>query len=480
MNTIWFRTDIRIDDNPALEQAIVDSINANVELRAVFISTPEQWVKHDRAPIQIDLLERHVQWLSDKLNEYGLHVDYLECADFSEQVTTLIEYVKQHGITAVYANKEVEINEVVRDDAIAVALHNLNLNFHLYEADVVANKGAVRNKQGEMYKVFTPFKREWLSVIMNNGFAIADSKSALANYAQSPTGIKHKEPAATQINFSGDKKDSSDWPLVTELRSELVPDFYQKIATYGDNRDIPSINGTSKLSAYLALGIVSPKRLVYQLMNNVPNILDNQNVAEFAWLNQIIWRDFYRHLLFHFPNLCKRKNFNAKYDSLAWPNNPFLFKAWKEGKTGYPIVDAAMRQLVQTGWMHNRLRMIVASFLTKHLLIDWRLGEAFFARHLIDYDLANNNGGWQWAAGTGCDAQPYFRIFNPITQSQKFDPDGTFLRSYLPELSSFSNKDIHFPHKVIKSEKRTVYWPAIVDHKTARENALEFYKSNER
>ena len=214
-------------------------------------------------------------------------------------------------------------------------------------------------------------------------------------------------------------------------------------------------------------------------MHNVPNILDKQSGAEFAWLNQIVWRDFYRHLLYHYPNLCKHTNFNQKYDALDWPNNPFLFKAWCEGKTGYPIVDAAMRQLVQTGWMHNRLRMIVASFLTKHLLIDWRIGEAFFAKHLIDYDLANNNGGWQWAAGTGCDAQPYFRIFNPITQSQKFDPEGTFIRKYVPELNRFSNKDIHFPHKVIKSEKLNVYWPAIVDHKTARQNALDFYKSSE-
>lgn len=476
MNIIWFRTDIRLDDNPALEAAIKDSLANNRAVKALFISTPEQWKKHDRAAIQVDFLERHVQLVADKLTAHGIEFELAHCKDFSEQVELIVELCQRDNVVGLYANAELEINEVKRDERVRDQL--LGTEFFTFEADVVASKGEVRNKQGEMYKVFTPFKREWLSVVINQGFTLADSKRALIEYQSSD--LANGDLKSPDIVFEADKLDSSAWPLVTELRTELVPDFYQKIARYGEDRDIPSINGTSKLSPYLAIGAVSPKRLVFQLMHNVPNILDNQNVAEFAWLNQIIWRDFYRHLLFHFPELCKHNNFNDKYDRLDWPNNPFLFKAWKEGKTGYPIVDAAMRQLIQTGWMHNRLRMIVASFLTKHLLVDWRLGEAFFAQHLIDYDLANNNGGWQWAAGTGCDAQPYFRIFNPITQSQKFDPEGTFIRSYLPELKNFSNKDIHFPHKVLKAEKSNVYWPAIVEHKTARENALDFYKSSEK
>ncbi len=480
MILFWFRNDLRLDDNPGLEAAIRNSLDKNTPLRALFVSTPKQWEKHDRAPIQNDFAERHVHLLSNKLADTNIKLDVLECDDFNQQVDLIADYCLNQKITAVYANEELEINEVNRDRLVKTKLEGLDLNLHLYEADVVAAKGTVRNKQGEMYRVFTPFKREWLSVIINRGFSVASSKQALIEYKESgitEPGFNKNTPQ--KVSFGADKVDSSQWPLVTELRTELVPDFYQKIARYEEDRDFPAINGTSKLSPYLAIGAVSPKRLVYQLMHNVPNILDNQSVAEFAWLNQIVWRDFYRHLLYHYPNLCKHTNFNQKYDALDWPNNPFLFKAWCEGKTGYPIVDAAMRQLVQTGWMHNRLRMIVASFLTKHLLIDWRIGEAFFAKHLIDYDLANNNGGWQWAAGTGCDAQPYFRIFNPITQSQKFDPEGTFIRKYVPELNRFSNKDIHFPHKVIKSEKLNVYWPAIVDHKTARQNALDFYKSSE-
>lgn len=474
----WLRTDVRIDDNPALEAAARLAVDKDEPLVAAFIETPEQWQQHDRSAIQIDFLQRHVQLIADKLNEFNIPLIFKTAKDFKHQIELCLDICKQHDITHVFVNSELEINEVDRDKAFEALLNQQDIEFSSYEADVVLPKGQVLNKQHEMYRVFTPFKREWLSVAINQGFQLADSKQALTDYYQSKLKTQINEP--TNIEFTAQKVDSSQWPLITNVKNELIPDFYERIIVrYPDDRDIPSIEGTSKLSPYLAIGALSARRLVSQLIHTVPNILDNTSIPEFSWLNQLIWRDFYRNLLFHYPNLCKHNNFNSKYDGLDWPNNGFLFKAWKEGKTGYPIVDAAMRQLVQTGWMHNRLRMIVASFLTKHLLIDWRLGEQFFAQHLIDVDLANNNGGWQWAAGTGCDAQPYFRIFNPITQSQRFDPEGEFLRSYLPELKNFSNKDIHFPHKAIKTEKLKVYWPAIVDHKTARENALDFYKRSE-
>jgi len=252
--------------------------------------------------------------------------------------------------------------------------------------------------------------------------------------------------------------------------------FSQKLTDYGQLRDIPSLKATSGLSAYLAAGVISPKTILATLLRYQPDILSDTNSEAFTWLNELIWREFYRHLLFHFPDLCKHQCFNEKYQNLAWPVNQAFFNAWCQGKTGYPIVDAAMRQLIQTGWMHNRLRMIVASFLTKHLLIDWRLGERFFMQHLIDGDLAANNGGWQWSAGTGCDAQPYFRIFNPITQSQRFDPSGKFIRKYLPELADIPDKYIHFPHEFISKNQLQCYWPAIVEHKVAREQALRFYR----
>ena len=217
-----------------------------------------------------------------------------------------------------------------------------------------------------------------------------------------------------------------------------------KLADYQEYRDFPAIKGTSGLSPYLALGIVSAKQLLAQVQLHFPEVLENPSKAEFCWVNEIIWREFYRHLIVAYPKLCMGFNFNDKYDAVAWREDDSQFQAWCQGKTGYPIVDAAMRQLNKTGWMHNRLRMIVASFLTKHLLIDWRKGEHYFMSKLIDGDLASNNGGWQWAASTGCDAQPYFRVFNPITQSERFDPDGTFIRTYVPELKDVPAKHIHF------------------------------------
>ncbi len=485
----WFRTDLRLDDNPALEAAINKAIELECPLITTFIETPKQWEKHNKAPIQIDLIERHLALMQQKLADFKVPLLVSCVDDFAAQSSEIQKLCERHQVSHVYANQEVEVNEQARDANVLTCLNSYNIGFQTFESDVVIPKGRVLNLSGEMYKVFTPFKKAWLNTILNggfsthseNGFGLADAKSALEIYKQKGFFEKLTSDIKTTTNicFKSPKVDSNNWPLITSVRDELIPDFYQRIIVrYPEDRDFPGIEGTSRLSPYLAIGALSPRRLVSQLMHTVPNILDNISIPEFTWLNQLIWRDFYRHLLFHFPHLCKHKNFNAKYDGLPWPNNPFLFKAWKEGKTGYPIVDAAMRQLVQTGWMHNRLRMIVASFLTKHLLIDWRLGEAFFSEHLIDSDLANNNGGWQWAAGTGCDAQPYFRIFNPITQSKKFDPQGTFIRKYVPELNRFSDKDIHFPHKVILSEKIKGYWPAIVDHKIARENALDFYKQN--
>ncbi|MFQ3265582.1 MAG: deoxyribodipyrimidine photo-lyase, partial [Colwellia sp.] len=232
----------------------------------------------------------------------------------------------------------------------------------------------------------------------------------------------------------------------------------------------------SGISPYLAAGVISPRYVLRLLLNKYPDLLLAADSEEFSWLNEIIWREFYRNLLFHEPRLSKHQCYKENYQDVRWDNDVTLFNAWCQGKTGYPLVDAAMRQLNQTGWMHNRLRMVVASFLTKHLLIDWRLGEKYFMQHLIDGDLASNNGGWQWAASTGCDAQPYFRIFNPIRQSERFDPTGIFIRKYIPELKSISDKAIHFPHQYIDDNKLNIYWPAIVEHKEARLKALAFYK----
>ena len=249
----------------------------------------------------------------------------------------------------------------------------------------------------------------------------------------------------------------------------------QPVLDYPDKRDLPALDATSRLSVYLATGVLSPRQCLHRVLHEHPDALDNSR--EFTWLNELIWREFYRHLLVAYPSLCRHKPFVDWTHRVEWQRNEAHFDAWKAGKTGFPIVDAAMRQMKEMGWMHNRLRMITASFLVKDLLIDWREGERYFMQQLIDGDLAANNGGWQWAASTGTDAAPYFRIFNPTTQGERFDPQGDFIRHYLPELADVPDSDIHQPHRWAEKHHKKLDYPApIVDHKAARKKTLDAFE----
>lgn len=456
---LWFRNDIRTIDNPALKFAQDNGVRD-----AIFFVTPKQWQEHHLAPIKIDFLLRHVVDLKTQLNDMGITLQIIEVPDYQAQVAYLVSWCQNAGINHLIANQELELNERTRDKQLIDA----GIELTLFESDVIVPKGAILNKSGEPFKVFTPFKKAWLNYVIDRGF---ECELQSSNPPQTSPG------SLEQFNHL-DLRDSTKWPLASTVLQQVWPEFLQnKIDSYRSHRDFPGIKGTSGLSPYLAIGAISPRYLLAILIHRYPDILYQQPDEAFCWLNEIVWREFYRHLLHHYPALVKGGNFNPKYDALVWRNNTEFFNKWCEGKTGYPIVDAAMRQLLATGWMHNRLRMIVASFLTKHLLVDWRLGEQFFNQHLIDSDFAANNGGWQWSAGCGCDAQPYFRIFNPISQSEKFDPEGAFIRKYIPELASVPDKHIHFPHDYLEKNGRHEYWPAIVDHKTARQTALDFYKA---
>ncbi|WP_462159955.1 deoxyribodipyrimidine photo-lyase [Pseudoalteromonas sp. GB56] len=459
MNPVfWFRRDLRLFSN----EALIDAINSGAKDALFFVSFA-QWNKHDMAPIQQDLLLRRVDYLGQVLGQYGITLHILEAPLFSDVPQALMLFCQQHNFSQVFANREYEINERERDQACAQS----GIDLVLYDGDVIAKPGSVTTKSSEMFKVFTPFKRAWLSQYENQHFVLP--QWPLSDHEEQ---VMWQAPAILQGDGSSHK-----WPVDDDALSTIVSRFIDdKFASYHDNRDFPAIKGTSGLSPYLALGIVSVKQLLVNVQNHYPHVLQSAKSNVFSWVNELIWREFYRHLICAFPELCKHKNFNAKYDSLQWQQDDDNFEAWCEGRTGYPLVDAAMHQLTQTGWMHNRLRMVVASFLTKHLLIDWRRGEQFFMRHLIDGDLASNNGGWQWAASTGCDAQPYFRIFNPITQSERFDPEGEFIRKFLPELENIPTKYIHFPHQYLAATASKAYWPAIVDHKAARQRALARFK----
>ncbi len=457
---LWFRNDLRSHDNPALQYVLAqDKLDTPVE--AIFFVTHKQWQQHDWSARKIDFIMRHANALVAELASVNIMLKLVEVDSFAEQISYLVSYCQNNQVSEIVANSEVELNETLRDNALQAA----GVKLTLFEADVIVPKGKLLTQSGEMFKVFTPFKQAWLSYVKALGFDYLGK-------------LTHKQLEACQHSET-ETSLTSAWPLAKDYECDVLPQFLaEKLAQYAQKRDFPAIKGTAGISPYLAAGVISPRYLLRLLLTKYPDLLSSPNAEAFSWLNELIWREFYRHQLFHHPKLCKHESFKSQYQGLPWLNDAHAFKAWQQGKTGYPLVDAAMRQLNSTGWMHNRLRMVVASFLTKHLLIDWRWGERYFMQQLIDGDFAANNGGWQWAASTGCDAQPYFRIFNPIRQSERFDPNGEFIRNYIPELANIPDKEIHFPHDYIAKHGLRQYWPPIVEHKSARLRALAFFKAN--
>lgn len=471
-NLIWFRRDLRTIDNTALIEGIARVIDAQKNgeeggVMALFVATPEQWAEHNLAPMQADLIQRRCAKLSDELKALNIPLIFHQWETFAKTTELLPRLCEEHGITSVLVNTEYELNEVKRDDAIAVALESKGIAFETFSDKCVFAPGSILNKQGSYFKVFTPFKKTWLqrfatlplivnkpSMIKNNVFAV--------------------ELACSDFSFSYPLRNSELWSCDSKAIIARLREFAADAAVdYQQDRDFPAIDGTSQLSPYLAIGALSVRQCIARLLNG--RHLDQLSEGEQTWLSELIWREFYQHLLYFVPKLSQSRGFVDWTDKIAWQGELNHFECWKKGETGYPIVDAAMKQLNQTGWMHNRLRMIVASFLTKDLLIDWRLGETYFMQQLVDGDYAANNGGWQWSASTGCDAQPYFRIFNPISQGQKFDQDGSFVKQWLPELKSVPTKSIHSPWLWNKSASLDYPQP-IVDHKIQREKALQMYK----
>ncbi len=452
MKLVWFRKDLRVFDNPALSAACQTG-----PAIALFISSPWQWQQHNLAPIQLDFMQRNLNHLGQQLAELGISLHHLQVEQFDQVPAALTSFCKAHQVDQVFANSEPELNEQRRDQAVL----DLGLPLELYDSHCILPAGAVQTQSGEMFKVFTPFRRRWLEQ-----FHPGMSQTLPSPKAQgTPVTFDY-------LDLPGEHRGSSAWPAGEDAAHERLERFIQeRVQDYPEDRDIPSLDGTSSLSPYLALGILSPRQCLHALLQRQPDALEPGQPA-FTWVSELIWREFYRHLLQVYPGLSKGENFQPRASAIAWNQSEADFDAWCKGETGYPLVDAAMRQLADTGWMHNRLRMVVASFLTKHLLIDWRKGEAFFSHSLIDADLASNNGGWQWAASTGCDAQPYFRIFNPIRQSERFDPDGSFIKRYLPQLSELTTRDIHLPPPLLRPDN---YPAPLVDHSFARQRALEAY-----
>ncbi|WP_394246307.1 deoxyribodipyrimidine photo-lyase [Vibrio profundi] len=465
MNIVWFRRDLRTIDNTALIRAS----ETGQPTVALFIATPEQWRKHHLAPIQADLIARRLTDLSEELALLNIQLVYREVNDFSDVPQLFTELAAQLSIEHVFANKEYEVNEQKRDQSVASVLNHLGASFQSFDDKCVFAPTSILNKQGQYFKVFTPFKRAWLARFQPPMI----SKPQLLPEVELPLQAR-QWVWSESTEFTYPKVSSEGWvtnshQIIEQLRAFCT----DEVKAYKTQRDFPYLDSTSRLSAYLAIGALSVRQCIARLYYNQSN--GEPTEGEQTWLSELIWREFYQHLLVFEPKLSKGIGFVSWEANITWPGQSEWFEKWKRGETGYPIVDAAMKQLNTTGWMHNRLRMIVASFLTKDLHIDWRWGEAYFMSKLIDGDYAANNGGWQWCASTGCDGQPYFRIFNPTSQGEKFDPEGDFVKHWIPALHDVPKKWVHQPWNS-ENAHMLDYPSPIVDHKAERALTLTLYK----
>jgi deoxyribodipyrimidine photo-lyase len=368
------------------------------------------------------------------------------------------------------------VNERARDARVAAAFAKAGLSVRSFHDQCVIPPGELRTQEDKPYTVYSPFKRTWYE-----RYSAGDAPKAQGLARKQPEMLGSPDATPERLgNFNPNAGRPDLWKAGQDHALARLRGFIDdRIADYKDNRDFPGLNGTSTLSPSLAIGAISPRQCIEAALDANNGKLDTGGTGPVVWMSEVIWREFYRHILLAFPRVSRRQAFNPKYD-INWRTGKTAddhFAAWTQGKTGYPLIDAGMRQLDRDGWMHNRVRMAVAMFLSKHLLIDWRWGERHFMHTLVDGDLANNNGGWQWSAATGTDAAPYFRIFNPISQSRKFDAPGDYIRAYVDELADLDEQAIHEPWKHDGFEELG-YPEPIVDHAQARERALKAFKVN--
>lgn len=470
---IWLRNDLRIQDNPALLAAAQAGHEEGV--MALYILTPKTWQYHEAAPIKIDFILRNLADLQKKLQELNIPLQVLEAPEYKDCVALIQKLCADYKIKNVYVNAQYEIDERQRDEKVAAQLKEDSVGFHMSHGDVLITPGMILSNKEEPIKVFTPFKKKWLRYWHDFG----SLKAATLTKKLTHSFAKAKAPPKALNHFTTDHA-ADLWPAGELAAAKHLQKFlHEHLDDYHKNRDYPALDATSRLSPYFAQGVLSVRQALIKISHHYDKSIAELNQLKGAgtWLNEIIWREFYKHIIFLFPKICCYQTLRAQYQHWPWHKDPKLLKAWSEGQTGYPLIDAGMRQLNQTGWMHNRLRMNVAMFLSKLLMLDWHLGESYFSQHLIDGDLAANNGGWQWSAGTGTDAAPYFRIFNPTLQSEQYDPEGAYIRQYCPELEDFDNKAIHAPHERNPELAKKVGYPQpIVNYKTARAKALDLLR----
>jgi deoxyribodipyrimidine photo-lyase len=476
---MWFRRDLRVHDNAALHHALKQCRR----VWCVFVFDTEILDPLPRADRRVEFIHASVRELDAELRAMGARHGreraglIVRHAAAREDIPRLAQ---QLHVQAVFTNHDDEPAALQRDAQLLGALAHAGIMLHSHKDHVVFERREVLTQAGHPFGVFTPYKNAWLRKIEPFHLKAYPVEKYAAALAPLPDAMDAALPRLSDLDFEATNLSQLPMPTGASGALALLTDFMDRIERYDTARDFPAVKGPSYLSVHLRFGTVSVRQLASLAW---PLHLQGIQGAS-TWLSELIWRDFYHQILANYPHVAGGA-FRPEYDKIRFEHGKHaqaLFSAWCEGRTGYPLVDAAMAQINQTGYMHNRLRMVVASFLVKDLGIDWRWGERYFAEKLIDFDLAANNGGWQWAASTGCDAQPWFRIFNPVTQSEKFDPQGKFIRRYLPQLSGLSAGSIHAPWKAPELERVAAgvelgknYPLPVVDHALAREKTLERY-----
>jgi deoxyribodipyrimidine photo-lyase len=464
---VWFRRDLRTHDHATLFHAL----KQHGRVYCVFVFDVTILDKLPRTDRRVAFILRAVEELAGELRRLGGALIILQ-GDPRAEIPRL---AAQLNVAAVYANRDYEPAARQRDAAVAENLRRLtSAEFLSFKDQVIFECDEVLTQQGKPFSVFTPYKNAWLKKLTPFYLQAYPVTRYMAHLA-APDAVS-PSPTLSELGFLPTDLANLAVPTGVAGAQSLFLTFAERMDNYASERDFPALNGTSHLSVHLRFGTISIRQVAAYAHSQ-------QGKGAATWLSELIWRDFYQMILWHHPQVVAHA-FKPAMNALVWDEAPALLDAWRQGRTGYPLVDAAMRQLLHTGFMHNRLRMVAASFLTKDLGLDWRLGEAWFAEKLLDFDLAANNGGWQWAASTGCDAQPWFRIFNPVTQSEKFDPQGRFIRHHVPELAALPDRFIHAPWAMDATQQARCgivlgrdYPLPVVDHAVARERTLHRFST---
>jgi deoxyribodipyrimidine photo-lyase len=474
LSLVWLRRDLRLNDHRALAEALAQS--ERVQIVFVFDRTILDKLE-DKADLRVEFIWESLREIQELL---GACKGALLVAH-GHPSSAIPEWAENFNAEAVFTNEDYEPQAKQRDAQVGAQLKSKGIDFHSFKDQVVFEKSEILTAVGHPFSVFTPYKNAWLKHLSATAYQDYEVDLTRKLYpVESSVADRFALPSLQALGFSPSALRRLKIKTGSKGGQALMEEFSSRIGRYDETRNFPAIKGPSYLSVHLRFGTISVRQAL-RLALRVRDTQPSESTGAQTWLSELIWRDFYFQILHHHPRVVHQA-FKPAYDRIQWSGDQALFAAFCQAKTGYPLIDAAMTQLNDTGYMHNRLRMVVASFLTKDLGLDWRWGEAYFARKLIDFDLAANNGGWQWAASSGCDAQPYFRIFNPVTQSEKFDGAGKFIRRYLPHLGGLSDKAIHAPWLAAPIELVAAGislgehypWP-VVDHASARLSTLARY-----